>query len=556
MSGFLLEPVLDIDEIQGNILAGFNKDFQAFLFLAIPQQADFALVRAWIAKSVERLAFLDEVAAFKRQFRAVAGGIPGADPPFGATWMNIAFSYGALLRLTDDAGQFDPVFRDGIAAAVGRLGDPMDPSIRGHISQWKVGAPGKLPDILVIIAADREQDLQTRLQREQALAADAGLVEIHIDFGRDLSHSSASGAFPSGREHFGFKDGVSQPAVRGRMSSADNDFLVPRDTINEPGTSIEYASPGRPLICPGEFVLGYPRQSDALGTIAAAPWPLGDQAPVGNITAPPIGPLWAKNGSFLVYRRLNQDVPAFNRFLRDMATKLAADCPEFAALNAEQLGALLVGRWQSGAPVLRSPNGDNPDLAATIGANNAFDFSSQGAGSDGFPPAVSDPEGEICPAASHIRKVNPRALPTDQGGEVTTLVRRILRRGIPFGASLPFGADDPSLDADRGLLFVSYQSSIQHQFEFLQMIWANSESKPTPQLTGSAGHDLVIGQGAGSARKRFILLGPKQRRVEAPSHVEWVYPTGGGYFFTPSRSALKNVLGVAVSDNELLVAAT
>ncbi|MER9001370.1 Dyp-type peroxidase [Mesorhizobium australicum] len=322
---------------------------------------------------------------------------------------------------------------------------------------------------------------------------------MHIDYGRDLGRTGAPGSFPPGREHFGFKDGVSQPAVRGRLSPGIGDYLAPRDGSSPAGTTIEFASPGRPLICPGEFVLGYPRQSVASGRNAAAPWPLGNQANDVVVGVPPIGPLWARNGSFLVYRRLNQDVPAFNRFLSRTARELSSR-PEYSGLTPEHFGAMVVGRWRSGAPLLRASAKDDERLARTLGANNDFDFLSAGTAADGFPPAIGDPSGELCPAASHIRKVNPRALATDQGGEVNSLIRRILRRGIPFGDPLPIASEVDPADGDRGLLFLGYQASIRDQFEFLQSFWANDEGKPTPQLTGKSGEDLIIGQGTSPAR--------------------------------------------------------
>ncbi|MCZ4093453.1 hypothetical protein [Sinorhizobium psoraleae] len=220
--------------------------------MRLPEASKDAAVRKWLSECVDHLTWLDEVVRFKRQFRALTRGVAGADPGhLASTWMNLALSYPALARLSSDATEFDSVFQGGMAGAVGRLGDPADPSRRGHISQWKFGASGMIPDILLIIAADRDDDLRNRLERERADWSAAGLLEIHIDQGRDLSRTGTPGSFPSGLEHFGFKDGVSQPAVRGRLSDADDDYLNPRDGVERPGTTIEYASPGSPLICPG-----------------------------------------------------------------------------------------------------------------------------------------------------------------------------------------------------------------------------------------------------------------------------------------------------------------
>src|SRR5688500_19735811 len=66
----------------------------------------------------------------------------------------------------------------------------------------------------------------------------------------------------SGHEHFGFKDGVSQPAVRGRASSAPTDFITPRyiDPARDPQRALLFAKPGQPLVSPGQFLLGEQRQ--------------------------------------------------------------------------------------------------------------------------------------------------------------------------------------------------------------------------------------------------------------------------------------------------------
>lgn len=542
-----LEPLLEAGEIQGNILGGFNKDLQSFIFLAMPAgDAGLKRVRDWLAACARRITWLHEVASCKRAFRALSAAQPGVDVGAlaPATWMNIALSHPALLRLTPEAKLFEPVFRDGMPSAVGRLGDPRDPGVRGHIGQWKFGGPSRIPDALLIVAADKEADLAERVRYEIALSETAGLSLIHIDHGRDLGRAHVEPRFPSGREHFGFKDGVSQPAVRGRLSPAPNDYLAPRMAVNG-GTDSgpEFSAPGSPLVCPGEFVLGYPRQSVADARAAAAPWPLLAEATDGHTGT---GPLWARNGSFLVYRRLNQDVPAFNRFLAD-ATEALKKRPSFPGLDTARLGAMIVGRWRSGAPLLRTPAADNEALAAAPGSINDFDYANDANPGDGFPGPTSDPEGLVCPAAAHIRKVNPRALNTDQGGQAATLTRRILRRGIPFGEPLPIGANTDPANGERGLLFVCYQASIRDQFEFLQSSWANEESKPTPQLTGKAGHDLIIGQGPGQSRARYMDFGPEPDRVDAPARVEWVFPTAGGYFFSPSRHALEFVLGRVTS---------
>ena len=131
--------------------------------------------------------------------------------------------------------------------------------------------------------------------------------------------------------------------------------------------------------------------------------------------------------------------------------------------------------------------------------------------------------------------MNPRDQDSNQGDQFDTLIRRILRRGIPYGPSI----HDPTTDdgVDRGLHFLCYQTSIDHQFEILQQDWANSTNNPTP-----GGHDVIIGQ-TPDQKRTFELItdgGASAQTLTTPA--QWVTTTGGGYFFAPSISALRDVL--------------
>jgi deferrochelatase/peroxidase EfeB len=143
----------------------------------------------------------------------------------------------------------------------------------------------------------------------------------------------------AGHEHFGFKDGVSQPGIRGRLSDAPDDFITPRYPAAPSGVGAGdqrpqlYAKPGQQLVWPGQFLLGEPRQdTENLLDSAAAP-------------DPPNYPTWARRGSYLVCRRLWQDVPGFWDFAASAAAR--------AGITTEHLASMMVGRWPSGAPLAR-----------------------------------------------------------------------------------------------------------------------------------------------------------------------------------------------------------
>src|ERR671934_476277 len=123
------EPLLHVKNIQGNIVAGFNKDFQTLLFLRIDEVPSF---KAWLAEFVPLVATAEEVLSFNRLFKR-ARDRRGYSGTVKATWINIAFSHAALAKLTDDADAFaDASFRTGIVPQSAALGDPSSPQAEGH----------------------------------------------------------------------------------------------------------------------------------------------------------------------------------------------------------------------------------------------------------------------------------------------------------------------------------------------------------------------------------------------------------------------------------------
>jgi Dyp-type peroxidase family len=457
----------------------------------------------------------------------------GAEPSgLHATWINIAFSFEGLEKLVKNSGRSlnSQPFQAGLPARAGLLGDPSAPASEGYPDNWKVGAPGHVPDIFLLIASDRRDCLDDEATHVLHAARRCGLEVVYDETGT-VRHDHP------GHEHFGFADGISQPAIRGRASAAPGDHLIPR-LIDPADPLARYmAKPGQFLIWPGEFVFGYPGQD------SRDPLTPGDKAT--------LGPTWTDNGTFLVFRRLRQDVALFWRFLHEEAVRLSAQ-PGFEGMTAERLGALLVGRWKSGAPVARTPKEDNPALAADPFANNNFNL---GADSrviplasnvrykgDSFAQARQDPIGLACPVSAHIRKVNPRDQSTEMGAAAETLTRRLLRRGLPFGPPLADPrAPDPH-HGNRGLLWISYQTSIERQFEFLATSWMNATNRPrTPE-----GRDMIIGQNRTPGEKGIrgcTLFSGLAHSAKLETADQWIVPTGGGYFFAPSISALREVLG-------------
>jgi Dyp-type peroxidase family len=494
------DPEIRHANIHGNVLAGFNKDHQRLLFFRL---GDAGRARAWLATIVDETATSEEVLTFNDLFRRARSRRGGERAAPQATWLNVALSYPGLAALGVAGAElslFPDAFREGMADRAEILGD-VDESAP---SRW-VGPFASSDDVhgLVILAADDPVAL-SRLARAHTQRMSAHGVHLVFD---DVGQVRAD---QPGHEHFGFRDAVSQPGIRGltRRQNPEND---------------EQGVPGQELLWPGEFVLGYPTQ-------IRTPDPDADEK--GENQQPgPISrswPAWTADGSYLVFRRLRQDVAGFHQFLADAA----AD----QGVTVEQFGAKLVGRYASGAPLERTEDarkGFDPSKAdpsvkdpTILDARRVNDFE-----------FGDDEDGKLVPRAAHIRKAYPRDEKTPTGGEADTQTHRIIRRGIPYGES--FRKDAPAgspagADADRGLLFLGYQSSLVRQFEFVTSQWFNKVDHPER----GDGHDPIISQAART--KRFTLPGGR------PDHVtmnRFIFTTGGAYLFQPSISALRRLSG-------------
>jgi len=519
------EPPLEIDEIQGNVIPGFNKDHQVLVFLNL---LDVPKAKAWLRATTPQIATAREVLAFNRLFRELRAR-RGAEPTsLRVVWMNLAFSFSGIERLTSDAAGFpEGAFRAGLPARSALLGDPTDPNSAGHPSRWLVGAEGNVPDLLMIVAGDDPGDTERKVARLLGLDPTRELPAAGAELpacGLRVAFIENGAVLPQkGHEHFGFKDGISQPGVRGTASDAPDDFLTPRTLPAGDPLAPFFGKPGQLLIWPGEFILGHRRQHDSE--------PLESLDPI----APQ--PAWTRNGSFLVFRRLRQDMAAFQRFL-EVSTERLRQVQGLENLDVAAVGARFVGRWKSGAPLMRAPRMDDPLPGADDTTSNHFFFAQETAPVTlpGEPPQLipgcpADTAGFLCPHAAHVRKVNPRDVSSDSGSSLT---RRMLRRGVPYGP--PFDPGEPaSAEADRGLLFLAYTASIEETFELLQQTWCNDPLQPEP-----GGHDPIIGQNPDDPQRRrsFTLSVAPGVSVTLTVEGEWVVATGGGYFFSPALSAI------------------
>ncbi|MFM0336858.1 Dyp-type peroxidase [Paraburkholderia fungorum] len=517
-----------MDDIQGICVPGFFKPHQVLLGIRYARErADIVRLRQLLSELAADISTAARTLTDRRGHRQDAK--PGATPREWPPLVAIGFGFQGLFDLTPGAADIPGIaFQNGLVRRSALLGDPTDPSKPGHPQNWSVGGPGKELDILLIVAGDDPDSVaMSAAKLKDQFHKIGATVECQVGHVRDDVRGEA------GHEHFGFNDGVSQPGIRGRASNDRRDLITDRHVHDSqfPAAAL-FGYPGQDLVWPGEFVIGYPKS----GPDPLIPGPVLEPAPS-----------WTRNGSFLVYRRLLQDVGLFWRTMRDEAERLSQR-PGFATMDDVALASRLVGRWPSGAPVERTPGGDDKRLGRDQFANNHFRFDSDTPAlkvighQDNFAQAKADPIGATCPLAAHIRKVNTRDAPSDMGARSATYDRRILRVGVAFGPSLEdrYAIAQPG-DPERGLLFLSIQSSIEDQFEFLQARWINDDTRPK----SPGGHDMIVGQNAATADgvRRCLLFGDGFRQAKVEATGQFVTASGGGYFFVPSIHALRTVLG-------------
>lgn len=472
-------PALQLDDIQGIVLHGYGRLPSAcFLLVGI---RDATAAKAWLTRLPVRNA--------------------QSKPDRTDRCLNIAFTRAGLERLglaKEIIEQFAGEFTEGMAATEHRqriLGDAGD----SHPGQWQWGGPAnREPHILLMLYAGDAAALLALIAEQQSELSSSGL---------ELIAQLDTSWLPHGKEHFGFRDGVSQTGIDGFHTDI----------------------PSEQMIAAGEFILGY---RNAYGRSTQRPLLDPDRDPGGLLPRAPDDPSrhdLGMNGSYLVFRQLSQDVRAFWQFVDDRTRR-----PDGSA-NAEarvKLASKMVGRWPSGTPLVKSPDADDPALSE----DNAFMYHRS-----------DDAHGFKCPIGSHIRRTNPRdSLEPTPGSDRSIEVgkrHRVLRRGRTYGAPVVSSMDISDMVAagdvagDRGLHFICFNTHIGRQFEFIQHSWVNNAKfdglyEDDDPIVGSRGS-----AGAGPGGVFTIQAEPIRTRVTGLPR--FVQVRGGGYFFMPALRALR-----------------
>jgi deferrochelatase/peroxidase EfeB len=329
---------------------------------------------------------------------------------------------------------------------------------------------------------------------------------------------------PTPKEHFGFTDALGDPVFEGQYPDEHE------QTVAKGNGALDGNGNWRPLAT-GEFLLGYP---DEAQETAGATMPLD----------------FSRNGTFMAYRKLHQNVGAFRNFIQETA-KDYAKVYGIANLDdaRELLMAKMAGRWSDGVPL---------SLAPTVEAWHEFQHKLQQMTDQKARETAlmdfsfhDDKEGIKCPMTSHVRRVNTRDAmdPTGQDGSILNNRRRILRRGLPYDDS----AHVVPGTEERGIAMLVVCASLVRQFEFVQQQWINygldaGAGSDTCPLTGN--HSDGTAGGKNGPKAKFVI--PADPASGKPPFIvegipQFVETRGGEYFFVPSMTALR-MIGMGVVD--------
>jgi len=453
-------------DIQGNILRGYGYDHAAHLLLNAPSTGAARNCLTKIVDDVTTGALLEETVFQARRTLNAA----------------VTFSGLQVLGVPDVWLEGLPLaFREATRSRAEQLGDVGQSSPEHWTSGEDLGT-GEV-HLMLSVHAVTQEELHLEVARLRDLVEGSGLlVKAHHE-GEKL-HAA--------REHFGFADGFAQPDIEGVPNGR-------RRRTAGPGGGVPLPGGGWRELRLGEFVLGYPDEDGQTNDVAA--------------------PALLRNGTYLVYRQLHQDVALFRRGL--------AAASRLTGLDEELLAAKIVGRWRDGTPLVLHPHREGTeDLADREIEYPPNDFR--------FVP--HDREGYLCPVGAHIRRTNPRDALDFEGtvpfSGALTARHRIIRRGMPYGPPLPKGMLEDD-GAPRGLLFLCFNADIGRQFETVQALWCNDGD------TFGLGDDrdyLLSGTG-GTGKMTIPVRGSRPNYILSQEGL--VVTRGAEYFLTPGIAALR-----------------
>lgn len=487
-------PNIDAADVQGLVARSYKHLHHAcYVTVTLPEREDRA--RAWLRDLIPVVtpatSSNDAVAAEGRA-------------------RNVAFTHAGLQQLgLGNAVGFSREFIDGLAGAGTEhrqrlLGDTGDAAP----GRWEWGGPndGRLHAVLFLFANGADE-LARIVSAEQVRAQRHDVI---------LTRFLDTNWLRDDKEHFGFHDGIAQPRITGFTSEEDRR--------------------GGGEIPTGEVLLGYrnaykhfplsPTVPDDANSAELPQLPESDAT--GRSHLRDLG----RNGSYVVFRQLEQDVLTFWETLSAHA-RPRPDAPPDPGIR-KRLAAKMVGRWPNGTPLIEHADAEPPEFDKATG--NTFMYR-------------CDLDGDRCPVGSHIRRTNPR-----DGMHPNTIEslkvadrHRLLRRGRAYGEPLAESFDPDDILATkgrgdrgkRGLHFICFNTDIGRQFEFVQSAWMNSPkfdglyrdpdpiAAPHPRPPHMPPQQVSnFTEQAKQIRQRCVGLHP------------FVKTVGGAYLFMPGMKAL------------------
>lgn len=479
------EPLLR--NLQGNIIKDHGRNLASHIFITFT--VDAAAARAWIRSLVPKAgAPLDRrmeiTSAWQQYWDSVAykkSGITGI--PFLSLFLSAA-GYRFLElehRLPDESSLRS--FRNGMRTSGKALQDL--PFQDWDDRNWKTM---RSPDVsvhgMILVANDREDRLKS--DTAQVVKSLKGIGKTFIEEGK-MWYQDGDTRKP--QEHFGYVDGISNPIFTKDELEREDGYQ--RDGGRAHASRFSHWDPLAPL----RLVL------------------------VRDPGAPHDEPCF---GSYLVFRKLEQNVKAFHAAIQKLGAQLNPANPA-----VDRAMSLVMGRFPNGTPVT-----SNDSETQSPPFKNDFQWEANGG---------------RCPIRGHIRRCNPRG-----DGGTDERLRRIVRRGITYGDREPDFSDRP--DRNVGMLFMCYQSDIAEHFEHMQTEWCNWTS----------GLDSIIGQGnavrglprepqnrntewpkvwatTDEEKATHLLDWPDEKLVKGFAFGRHVTLKGGEYFFAPSIPFLQQL---------------
>jgi deferrochelatase/peroxidase EfeB len=504
-------PKLQLDDIQGLILRGYNFDYIRYLVFTIDSNN--------IPGAREFLGKLLPGSGSPLTITSAAPWPNGVKPSYCLNIGITSFGLKMLISPSDYSSvqsESFPLFGlydGGAAVNAGAVGD-IDNS--APAKWWKRSGGWELPadpkadgselhvQISIYTKSDEEREAYYNTLLNLIPAKDK-VKALALAFMKD------SNPLLTGQNyiHFGYKDSFSQPRLsKVPWNNKSQRMLLGVSTVDD-----------RPIVPPYHFVITK-KYNDGKKTVP-------------NYRAHPL----ILNGSFAAFRLLYQDVKAFNTFIN-----------KTPGVKPELVAAKMCGRWFDGTPLVVSPTGPNPNLKDFDYTN--FNYLSRTANQQG--EMQNDASGALCPYAAHIRRTNPRddnMVTGNQNNTDGTLnyaeSRRIMRRAGAYGPDYDVVKDKKDKDIQRGLVGLFICANLASQFQFIMQSWIiRNGFRTTDASPNSSGFDPLFGppNDTMQAYNEFDYLSdettpPAYKSIDGLER--FVRTDGGLYLFLPGIAALK-----------------